>query len=256
MTTRDDGVDFIMGEKSSESNPVTAARLREDLAACEGAVCVDVKWLERVVKEMSWREPDTETDLLILDRANVAEDAHVAKRRRTGADEEPATTDSPGEPDLLVKTAAGELAPAAPYLPNASRQPPRLGPGFQEVLRALVARANRGEELREALYADADCIAVYDAFPKARFHLLVLPRAPAELHELRSAHAPLLRHMHRVALHVIAEIRAARRAERAALPFRAGYHALPSIQHLHLHVISADFDRHAPSPAFRAPLRY
>ena len=55
------------------------------------------------------------------------------------------------------------------------------------------------------------------------------------------------RHMHRVALHVIAAIRGAGVVGQQGveghrpLAFRIGYHCVPSLKLLHLHIVSADF---------------
>uniref|UniRef100_A0A8C9DGE6 Aprataxin n=1 Tax=Prolemur simus TaxID=1328070 RepID=A0A8C9DGE6_PROSS len=50
-------------------------------------------------------------------------------------------------------------------------------------------------------------------------------------------HLELLKHMHTVGEQVIADF-----AGSSSLRFRLGYHAIPSMSHVHLHVISQDFD--------------
>ena len=71
--------------------------------------------------------------------------------------------------------------------------------------------------------------------------------------DLRPHHLPLIQHMHRVAAHVIASIRKADVSRNGGEgvrvggkdggeTFRIGYHAVPSLKLLHLHVISTDFD--------------
>ncbi|KAB1252178.1 Aprataxin [Camelus dromedarius] len=50
-------------------------------------------------------------------------------------------------------------------------------------------------------------------------------------------HLELLKHMHTVGEKVIADF-----AGSSKLRFRLGYHAIPSMSHVHLHVISQDFD--------------
>ncbi|KAI0046697.1 hypothetical protein FA95DRAFT_1559820 [Auriscalpium vulgare] len=97
-------------------------------------------------------------------------------------------------------------------------------------------------------------LTVFDAFPKALFHLLVLPRpalapelSPFDLASLRA----LLRHKDS-ARRVLLALREAADAARATVreEMRArygfewdvwtGFHAVPSMEHVHLHVISAD----------------
>ena len=89
------------------------------------------------------------------------------------------------------------------------------------------------------LFSTAHCVVAYDVFPKARVHVLILPRAPlAKPQELREEHAPLLRHMLRLAEWLAPRLR----AQHPGLPpLRCGFHAVPSMRQLHLHLISLDF---------------
>jgi len=234
-----EGISYVLADKSCETDAGKVGKVKEDVAACPGAACVNAKWLELVVREGKWKDPDAEADLLLLD---PPEDGHVAKKRRTTEAEPDVTLDKEGAAQALTVTTTGELPAASKYLPNSSRTPQPLGPGFQEVLRNIVKRVKRGDKVPEMVYEDAECIAIYDAFPKAKFHLLVLPKVFIELNDLKKPHLDLLRHLHRVALHLIEGIRAESNSSSASEPFRAGYHSVPSIKQLHLHVISADFD--------------
>ncbi|KAJ7709962.1 HIT-like domain-containing protein [Mycena rosella] len=101
----------------------------------------------------------------------------------------------------------------------------------------------------------ATSLTVYDAFPKAIFHFLVLPRAPepsagagSELANLRQ----LLSGDKARAQQVLASLRADAHALRAEIEeemlarygFKwgiwTGFHGAPSMDHLHLHVLSDD----------------
>ncbi|KAF5889508.1 aprataxin isoform X1, partial [Clarias magur] len=88
------------------------------------------------------------------------------------------------------------------------------------------------------VYKDEKVVVIRDKYPKARFHWLVLPWSSiSSLKALRSEHLELLKHMERVGEGV------ARRCPGSdTLRFRLGYHAIPSMSHVHLHVISQDFD--------------
>ena len=83
-------------------------------------------------------------------------------------------------------------------------------------------------------------VVAYDAYPKARHHPLVLPRetlsGPWALRGAR--HAALLERMARLARW----LRTRLEEEAGAAPCRLGFHALPSMLQLHLHVISLDLD--------------
>ncbi|XP_022697041.1 aprataxin-like [Varroa jacobsoni] len=87
------------------------------------------------------------------------------------------------------------------------------------------------------VYADATCVAIADKFPKARHHWLVLPREDIPtIKALRSHHVPILEHLEKIGRQLIADNGLDEK------DFRLGYHAVPSMAQLHLHVISQDFD--------------
>jgi aprataxin len=112
--------------------------------------------------------------------------------------------------------------------------------GFEWALVRIMEDAKKHQDV--ILMQDASCLVIYDAYPKARFHLLVLPKEKVmSISELRSHHLPLLRHLHRVAMHVVSCIRKQAGAGNCE-GFRVGYHSVPSLKLLHLHIISADFD--------------
>ena len=90
------------------------------------------------------------------------------------------------------------------------------------------------------LMVTAHCVVAYDLYPKGRVHVLILPRMPLNCpDELRPEHEPLLRHMVELAHWLAPRLR----AQHPGLPpLRCGFHAVPSMWHLHLHLISIDFD--------------
>nr|KAF6483108.1 aprataxin [Rousettus aegyptiacus] len=88
------------------------------------------------------------------------------------------------------------------------------------------------------VYKDEQVVVIKDKYPKARHHWLVLPWASiSSLKAVTREHLELLKHMHAVGEKVIADA-----AGSSKLRFRLGYHAIPSMSHVHLHVISQDFD--------------
>ncbi|ONL96967.1 Transcription factor bHLH140 [Zea mays] len=75
---------------------------------------------------------------------------------------------------------------------------------------------------------------------KAKRHVLVIARMDGldSLADVKKEHLPLLRRMHSAGVkwaHKFLE-------EDAALEFRLGYHSVPSMRQLHLHIISQDFN--------------
>ncbi|NXM09603.1 APTX protein, partial [Tyrannus savana] len=88
------------------------------------------------------------------------------------------------------------------------------------------------------VYKDGKTVVIKDKYPKARYHWLVLPWEPiSSLKSVTRDHLELLEHMHAVGQKMIDQCPA-----RESLEFRLGYHAIPSMSQLHLHVISQDFD--------------
>nr|XP_060619768.1 aprataxin isoform X1 [Anolis sagrei ordinatus] len=88
------------------------------------------------------------------------------------------------------------------------------------------------------VYKDEKAVVIKDKYPKARFHWLVLPwHSIPTLSAVTQEHLELLEHMHTVGEKIIEQC-----PEKDQLRFRLGYHAIPSMSHLHLHVISQDFD--------------
>lgn len=88
------------------------------------------------------------------------------------------------------------------------------------------------------VYKDDQVVVIKDKYPKARHHWLVLPwRAIPSLRALCGEDCDLVKHMQQVADKMIQQC-----PDSGSLDFRTGYHAIPSMSHVHLHVISQDFD--------------
>ncbi|XP_033245830.1 aprataxin-like protein, partial [Drosophila miranda] len=79
-------------------------------------------------------------------------------------------------------------------------------------------------------------IVIADKYPKAQHHYLVLPKAEiSSVFNLTREHLPLLEELHLLARNVV-EVRGQQWND-----FKVGFHAEPSLERLHLHVISQDF---------------
>ncbi|XP_035515786.1 aprataxin isoform X1 [Morone saxatilis] len=88
------------------------------------------------------------------------------------------------------------------------------------------------------VYKDDKVVVIKDKYPKARYHWLVLPwQSISSLKALREEHCDLVKHMHQIADQMVQQC-----PDASSLSFRTGYHAIPSMSHVHLHVISQDFD--------------
>jgi len=100
------------------------------------------------------------------------------------------------------------------------------------------------------VYCDEDVIAIKDKYPKAKHHFLVMPRQRHEryqsVRDLTTDDVPLLKHMERVANKLVHDNNKVEDEENndngSRSEYRYGFHAVPSMKHLHMHVISQDFD--------------
>ncbi|CAF0862285.1 unnamed protein product [Didymodactylos carnosus] len=89
------------------------------------------------------------------------------------------------------------------------------------------------------VYKDDLCTIINDKYPKAKHHMLAMPNEYiANLKSLTSAHVPLLKHMLQVGKETAMKLR---KAGDSSDEFRYGYHAIPSLSLLHMHIISQDF---------------
>uniref|UniRef100_A0A3Q3MIS5 Aprataxin n=1 Tax=Labrus bergylta TaxID=56723 RepID=A0A3Q3MIS5_9LABR len=94
------------------------------------------------------------------------------------------------------------------------------------------------EATKSSVYKDDKVVVIKDKYPKARYHWLVLPwQSISSLKVLSGEHTDLLKHMQQVAEQMVQQC-----PHKSSLRFRKGYHAIPSMSHVHLHVISQDFD--------------
>ena len=96
----------------------------------------------------------------------------------------------------------------------------------------------------KTLLVTRDFVVAYDVYPKARCHLLIMPRmridSPAQL---TPTHLPMVHAMARLAAWLATALRT--RLLHGLAPLVAGFHAVPSMRQLHLHLISTDFQSEA-----------
>ncbi|KAJ0228903.1 Transcription factor bHLH140 [Hirschfeldia incana] len=106
---------------------------------------------------------------------------------------------------------------------------------------ALHVIAMHPEKHQNVVLESSDHIVVInDQYPKARKHVLVLARQENVdgLEDVGRENIQLLEEMHNVGMKWVQRFQ----DEDASLVFRLGYHSVPSMRQLHLHVISQDFE--------------
>ena len=86
------------------------------------------------------------------------------------------------------------------------------------------------------IYSDDRVIVIKDKYPKAKYHFLVLPKQRIlGLQCVDISHLELLQHMQHVGENIV-------NMANKELKFRLGFHTVASMNQLHLHVISEDFN--------------
>ncbi|KAK4526122.1 hypothetical protein GAYE_SCF20G4035 [Galdieria yellowstonensis] len=112
--------------------------------------------------------------------------------------------------------------------------------GDLNVLRAIASNPSSFPEI--VYFADDQVVTIYDAFPKSRFHLLLLPRQYIpEVSWLAPCHVGLLQHMIKVGTEIATFLTQQYLKSKEEQTFMLGFHAIPSLDQLHMHIISTDF---------------
>eukprot|EP01084_Bolivina_argentea_P245718 411307_1 len=105
---------------------------------------------------------------------------------------------------------------------------------------ALYIYLGKGQRREEAVYYENEvAVVIYDGFPKAQKHLLLLPKQLPGVktpNDLQRGHLETLREIHSLAARVAAHL------EKDGGSTKVGYHALPSMEPLHLHIMSTDMN--------------
>ena len=83
------------------------------------------------------------------------------------------------------------------------------------------------------------CSVIHDKYPKAKKHFLVIAKGDASsLKSLNKNHVPLINEMIKIGR----QLESMESEANPSIKFRMGFHAVPSMTLLHMHVISTDFD--------------
>lgn len=87
-------------------------------------------------------------------------------------------------------------------------------------------------------------VVIKDKYPKAKIHYLVLPEADINsIYALNKSHVELLEEFGKIFEEIEKDEK---------LPIKAGFHAVPSMQRLHMHIISTDM----VSPCLKTKLHW
>ncbi|OMO97623.1 Histidine triad (HIT) protein [Corchorus olitorius] len=141
---------------------------------------------------------------------------------------------------VKIPKISGKSIPSEPSVPE-EKIKGTLTKSWSPWVQALYKIAMQPEKYKnEILEASDDVVVLNDMYPKAKKHLLVLARFEGLdcLADARKEHIQTLKTLHAVGLKWAEKFL----HEDASLVFRLGYHSVPSMRQLHLHVISQDFD--------------
>lgn len=137
---------------------------------------------------------------------------------------------------------------ALSYVAPRKDQFPSESSSWRDGLYDILSRTEKNVENDAIiLVKNAKFVCVYDMFPKAKFHLLLMCRNYAAnrscllnvntLNDLTKDHLDELREFHNFAKSIAATL-----SRDNSTTFRIGYHSIPSMHPLHLHIISSDLD--------------
>uniref|UniRef100_A0A6B2LIM6 3'-phosphate/5'-hydroxy nucleic acid ligase n=1 Tax=Arcella intermedia TaxID=1963864 RepID=A0A6B2LIM6_9EUKA len=102
---------------------------------------------------------------------------------------------------------------------------------------------NKGSDFPGVYYQDEHTVTIYDQYPKSIVHLLVLPQKNIlNLDSLGPQDVPILLEMKKTKDLIIQHLSGPQEPKsKLNLEYKSGFHAIPSMNHLHLHIISNDF---------------
>eukprot|EP01112_Ceratiomyxa_fruticulosa_P022478 TRINITY_DN822_c0_g2_i1.p1 TRINITY_DN822_c0_g2~~TRINITY_DN822_c0_g2_i1.p1 ORF type:complete len:398 (-),score=85.17 TRINITY_DN822_c0_g2_i1:78-1271(-) len=121
---------------------------------------------------------------------------------------------------------------------SSSKRVPGASSGWSDVLSIYCVNPERYSE--EVFYFDDQIVVIYDKFPKARFHYLVMPRKLVDgFKNLTRVDVPLIESLWERGKLIANEVK---EKVSPTIEFQLGFHAVPSMRQLHMHVISRDFN--------------
>ncbi|KAL0487229.1 transcription factor [Acrasis kona] len=149
------------------------------------------------------------------------------------------------DPDIEVVEQPKAPANESPDIFLPAYDPPPIafcvntGGSWDSALLNIVNDANSDSNKRRTFYSDSQSMVVYDPYPKSKVHLLMISKVDIVGPKyITSEHIPHLQHNHDIAHKIVAHLK----TQFPESEFKIGYHSVPSMRRLHLHIISQDFD--------------
>ena len=137
-----------------------------------------------------------------------------------------------------------------PALPSLSYNPPNAieyphPSSWRHALSAILAHIETsiGSDSPIVMLKNEKYVCIYDKYPKAKYHCLLLPRGGmlrvSSINELNPYHLNALKEFHAFAKGIVCDLQ---KSSALKPDFKLGYHAVPSLTPLHLHIISTDLE--------------
>ncbi|GMH35599.1 hypothetical protein BSKO_03467 [Bryopsis sp. KO-2023] len=141
-------------------------------------------------------------------------------------------------PEERPKSPPNSPPPRSPPA-GGSKKSTKFPSAWQQVLHKIANRPDDHKPRFPGMLVDERCVVIRDCFPKAMHHYLVIARDTQleGIDDVQRKHSQLLMHMKEVGESVVSKLAVPKGAT-----FRYGFHSVPSMRQLHMHVISTDFD--------------
>ena len=120
--------------------------------------------------------------------------------------------------------------------------PPRVT-NWRKALDAYVQEGDaRPKYCTQRILCEDDLVVcMYDPYPKSKIHLLVLPKLklclPGDFRKLTKEHVPALRQLQSATIRIKERLR----QSLGECDLQEGFHSIPSMAYMHVHIISLDF---------------
>ncbi|KAL9185315.1 hypothetical protein ACHAXT_003092 [Thalassiosira profunda] len=147
--------------------------------------------------------------------------------------------------------ACADVPETVSFKPPRKEDFPPQSKSWCNALKDILASVETGSENNPVVFFKSDkYVCTYDKFPKARHHLLLMCRqrqlngglsAVQTLNDIQPKHLDELREFHTLGRKIVSRLEN-NASNGRSVTMKLGYHAIPSLEPLHLHIISSDVD--------------
>lgn len=120
--------------------------------------------------------------------------------------------------------------------------------GLYDILDLVEESNQQGEDNPIVLFQNEKYVCIYDMYPKAKYHMLLMRRKNVQhsgqmnnihtLNDLQPSHLDEMKEFHTLGRNIATNLE----SYDQSISMKLGYHAVPSFEPLHLHIISSDLN--------------